>query len=476
MAIDLSLKLKQSQQLIITPQLQQAIKLLQLSRMELQDVVSAELLENPVLEESAETPDEQKKEDAPAETPETPKPDAPEQKKDDFDWDSYIESYNSNSSAPAIKAPDDLPPIEATLTKKQTLYDYLEWQLTMLGVPDEFKHTASFFIGNLDKNGYLTTNISDIATKVKKPLEDVERVHRILKTFDPVGVFSRDLQECLLTQCKALELDNNRDLVEMINNHLHNLEKKNYNAISKDLKIPLEKVYDLAKIVMNMEPKPGRAYSGDDTHYITPDVYVKNINGEFIIMLNEDGLPKLKISNFYKNSLQDKSDLKKDTKEYIEDKLKSAVWLIKSIHQRQRTIYRVTESIVKFQNQFFKDGSSHLKPMVLKDVAEDIGMHESTISRVTTSKYVHTDHGIFELKYFFNSGINRMQGEPDIASESVKAKIKTIIDHEDSKKPVSDQKIVELLKRDDIEIARRTVAKYREMMGILSSSKRRKVF
>jgi len=467
MAIDLKLKLTQSQQLIMTPQLQQAIKLLQLSRLELQDVVSTELLENPVLEDQVDSPGETENKDDPPEREEMLNKKATE-KQDDFDWNNYIETYNSNSSAPAIKPPDDLPSIESTLTRQPTLYDHLMWQLTMMGVSRDFKI-------NVNGDGYLTTTLEDISEKLKKPLEEVERVFEILKTFDPPGIFARDLKECLLIQAKLLKITSNENLIKVINTHLHNLEKKNYNAISRDLKIPLESVYEIIKIIMNMEPKPGRAYSGEEIHYITPDVYIKNIAGEFVIMLNEDGLPRLKISNFYKHALQGK-ETPDVTKEYIQQKFKSAVWLIKSIHQRQRTIYRATEAIVKFQKDFFKYGIGHLKPMVLKDVAEEIGMHESTISRVTTNKYLHSDHGLFELKYFFNSGIGRMHGDNDIASESVKAKLKQIIENEDEQRPVSDQKIVELLKRDNIEIARRTVAKYREMMGILSSSKRRKVF
>ena len=475
MAIDLKLKLTQTQQLIMTPQLQQAIKLLQLSRLELQDVISTEILENPVIEESVEVlGDAKSKEEKTEQEKQVIADQAVKEKENDFDWNNYIESYNSSSSAPAMKPPDDMPSIEASLSKQPTLFDHLMWQLSMMGVQREFKIIAESFIGNINGDGYLTSTVEDIAEKLQMPLEEVEKVFNILQTFDPPGVFSRDLKECLLIQAKLLNIDDH-NLITVINDHLHDLEKKNYNIISKALKIPVEAVYDIVKIIMALEPKPGRAYNGEEIHYITPDVYVKKIADEYVILLNEDGLPKLKISNFYKNALQEKGTSSM-TKEYIQEKLKSAVWLIKSIHQRQRTIYKTTESIVKFQKDFFDHGTNYLKPMVLKTVADDIGMHESTISRVTTNKYVHTDHGLFELKYFFNSGIGRTHGDQDIASESVKSKIKNLIDNEDPKKPVSDQKLVELLKRDNIDIARRTVAKYRELLGILSSSKRRKLF
>ncbi|MEZ4750014.1 MAG: RNA polymerase factor sigma-54, partial [Bdellovibrionota bacterium] len=263
-------------------------------------------------------------------------------------------------------------------------------------------------------------------------------------------------------------------LERIVENHLSDLEKKNYAAITKALGITMEEVVERVKVIQELEPKPGRAFGSSNAHYIIPDIYVAKRNGEYVVMLNEDGLPKLKVSNFYK-TLLDKNSAKADTKEYIRGKLRSAVWLIRSIHQRQRTIFKVTESIVKQQYDFFEKGIAHLKPMVLRDVANDIGMHESTISRVTTAKYVHTPRGIFELKFFFNSGINRVQGAA-VASESVKEKVKAIIAKEDQARPFSDQKIAEMLLKENIDIARRTVAKYREMLGILPSSKRKKIF
>jgi RNA polymerase sigma-54 factor len=241
--------------------------------------------------------------------------------------------------------------------------------------------------------------------------------------------------------------------------------------MAADLGQPLEEVYEAVKGIASLVPKPGYAYSEDEPVYITPDVYVYKIGDQYFVVSNDDGLPKLKISNFYRTALSGSTQ----ERQYVQDKLRSAQWLIRSIQQRQRTIIRVTESIIKFQREFFDFGINHLKPLILRDVAEDIQMHESTISRVTTNKYVHTPQGIFELKFFFNSGINRTDGE-DIASESVKLKIKEIVDKEDEKKPISDQKIVELLRGQNIDIARRTVAKYREQLGILSSSKRKQVF
>jgi RNA polymerase sigma-54 factor len=302
---------------------------------------------------------------------------------------------------------------------------------------------------------------------------DLEEVLPFVQEFDPPGVGARDIKECLLIQAKQLQEDTH-DLVFLINNHLKDLEKKNFDGIAKAMNRDLEDIIEMSKIIYDMEPKPGRIFAAQDTHYVTPDVYVYPVGEEYVVSLNEDGLPRLRISNFYKNVLKS-TDASKVTQEYIQDKLKAAVWLIKAIHQRQRTIYKVTESIVKHQRDFFDKGPAFIKPMILRDIANDIGMHESTISRVTTNKYVHTPRGIFELKYFFNSGINRSNGEA-LASESVKLKIKEMIDKEEPKSPLSDQKIVEILKKEGIEIARRTVAKYRDVLGILPSSKRKKFF
>jgi RNA polymerase sigma-54 factor len=291
-----------------------------------------------------------------------------------------------------------------------------------------------------------------------------------IQDFDPVGVGARTLQECLLIQARHIGADDDI-VVAMIERHLPNLEKKNYPAIAKDLHEPIEEIVEAAKVIASFNPKPGRLYSDEEPHYITPDVYIHKVGDKYFVVPNDDGLPKLKISSFYRTAMSGSPQ----AREYIQDKLRSAQWLIRSIQQRQRTIVKVTESIIKFQRDFFDKGIAFLRPLILRDVAEDISMHESTISRVTTNKYVHTPQGIFELKFFFNSGISRTDGD-EIASESVKSKIKEIVGKEDPKHPFSDQRLVELLKDQNIDSARRTVAKYREQLGILSSSKRRQLF
>lgn len=499
MALEIKQSLKLSQQLVMTPQLQQAIKLLQLNRLELAEVVNQELMENPLLEEVAETVDNPEgTESLERAASSDPTVDAPTSEvttgdeftikkdqqekllsgKEEFDWEAYVEDVNNNTSnMPSQRMnTEDLPSFENILTKTTTLVDHLAWQLSLSQLTDEERKLGELILGNINDDGYLLVQVEDIATEAKMDPEDAGEILKMMQRFDPVGVCSRTLQECLMTQAEFLKPRN--ELVEkMIQNHLPDLERKNYQNIVRSLGVSMEEVIVATKIILEFEPKPGRSFmSSDNTQYITPDIYVYKVGGEFVITLNEDGMPKLRVSSYYKNVLSSAKQDGNVTKEYIQDKLRSAVWLIRSIHNRQKTIYKVTESIVKHQRDFFEKGVGFLKPMILKDVAADIGMHESTVSRVTTNKFVHTPVGIFELKYFFNSSISSADGGADVASEAVKEKIRQMVSKEDATKPLSDQRIVELLRAENIDIARRTVAKYRDMLGILSSSKRKKVF
>lgn len=477
-----------SQNLVITPQLQQAIKLLQMSRLELETQVRNELEENPILEEAeilkeedfqrtkeAETQTASENAEAPVDATASENVQDP-QKQDEFEWESYLETQHK-APREASSGQEEIMNYENIISSTQTLHEHIYWQVKMAGFSENESLAADAIIAHIDDDGYLKVPLEQIAEEEKIDIGDLEDALSLIHEFDPPGVGARDLKECLLIQAKLLEEDTN-DLVSLINNHLKDLEKKNYEAIAKGLNRSMEEVIEICKIIYAMEPKPGRGYSGNDTHYVTPDVYVYKVGDDYVVSLNEDGLPKLKISNFYKNMLKGGANPTGDQKasEYIQEKLKSAVWLIKSIHQRQRTIYKVTESIVKHQRDFFEKGASALKPMVLRDIANDIGMHESTVSRVTTAKYVHTPQGIYELKYFFNSGISSSDGGEELASESVKLKLKEIVSKEDPKKPLSDQKLVELLRKEGIDIARRTVAKYRDVLKILPSSQRKKYF
>jgi RNA polymerase sigma-54 factor len=476
MAIELRQQLKLTQQLIMTPQLQMAIKLLQLSRLELMDAIRQEIEENPTLEEFQEAVPKEQVEQDPQEqvevTEKTKEVTFEEKIPGDIDWSNYIDEYNAPGRIRFETEDREAPQYEAFISHKESLSDHLLWQLLMSSPTPEEKRIGSLIIGNLDKDGYLKTSTEELAGQAGVEPDDIEEVLFLLQSFDPTGVCARDLTECLMLQCRALKLENTL-VPDIIENHLGHLENKNYKAICRALKVSIEEIIAAVNIIISMEPKPGRQFSEDEPQYITPDIYVYKTEDDFVIMINDDGLPKLRVNSFYKQAILREKAIEGNARDYIQDKLRSAAWLIRSIHQRQKTIYKVMESILKYQRDFFEKGIAHLKPMVLRDVAEDIGMHESTISRVTTNKYAYTPQGIFELKYFFNSSIKRVYGEA-IASASVQEKIKRLIESENPRKPYSDSKMAEILKAENIDIARRTVAKYREMMGVLPSNKRKR--
>jgi RNA polymerase sigma-54 factor len=541
-AIELKLQLKMSQQLVMTPQLQQAIKLLQLNRLELVNVVRDELNENPVLEEfegdddptpgeiADMTPGEERGEAeasgdadpaaaeleglpddfvksldgttpepgadaaAPAETPEGPGATADtaevsptaeaeaaasdaeasnEEKIADIEWENYMDANPQTGLATSNREDEQQRVLEATLTRRPTLAEHLEWQLQLSVFTDAEREAARWIIGNLDDDGYLQASVEDVSRQSGVDIEEVESALGLVQKLDPTGVAARDLRECLTLQLDALEVKNalvNR----IVRDHFDLLTKRDFRGLTRSLGVAIEDVAEACKFIQGLEPRPGRAFSGDDPIYITPDIYVYKVGDEFHILLNEDGLPKLRVNRMYKDVVAKDGLASKDEKDYVHDKLRSAIWLIRSIHQRQRTIYRVMESIIRYQREFFERGINYLRPLNLRDVADDIEMHESTVSRVTTNKYVHTPQGIFELKYFFNSSIATVGGNA-VASESVKEKIRKIIANEDTRRPLSDQRIAEMLKSADIDIARRTVTKYREAMNVLSSTKRRQV-
>jgi RNA polymerase sigma-54 factor len=477
MALELRQQLKLTQQLIMTPQLQMAIKLLQLSRLELLDQIHQELEENPALEEVQETqPEDQNAEPAEkteATSTENQEVTIDEKLPDDIDWSNYIDEYNSVGRTSFETENRDAPRYEAFISKKESLNDHLIWQLAMSFPPEYEQELASLIIGNLNKDGYLDVPLEDLATVSGASPEQVQDALELVQSFDPVGVAARDLGECLIIQARHLGIDTPL-ITAIIENHMNHLENKNYKAISRALKVKFNEVVEAVNVIRSLEPRPGREFSDETPQYIVPDIYVYKVDDDFVIMLNDDGMPKLRVNSLYKKSLSKKEKLPGDAESYIQEKMRSAAWLIKSIHQRQKTIYKVMDSILRYQRAFFDKGIAHLKPMVLRDVAQDIEMHESTISRVTTNKYAYTPQGIFELKYFFNSSIRKSHGG-EIASASVQQKIKDIIANENPQKPYSDDKIAKLLKEANIRIARRTVAKYREILGVLPSNKRKQI-
>ena len=473
MALEIRQNLKLSQQPIMTPQLQQAIKLLQLSRMELMDLIRQEEEENPILEEIAEPvgevePMESNYEVAPPSLEIKKEKDKEEPALPEMEW-----SEPSWGGGRESDDDDDRPTFENFLTKKASLCDHLLWQLRLNPFTEEEREAGTLIIGNLNDDGLLQSSPEEIAAQSGFDLETVLRAVQKIQAFDPPGVGARDLKECLLLQAQQL-YPKEELLARIIRDHLEQLARRNYQAVAREVGAPLEEVVRNTRLIGELDPRPGRRFSDENTPYITPDVYVFKVGDDYVVMLNEEGLPKLRINSYYRDILREQSHSSGGAKDYINEKIRSAIWLIKSIHQRQRTIYRVTKSIVKFQREFLDKGVAYLKPMVLKDVAMDVDMHESTISRVTSNKYVHTPQGILELGYFFKSSINTSRGE-NVSSESVKEKIRLILAQEDPQKPYSDQELVEILKKQDILIARRTVTKYREMLGVLPSTQRKQI-
>ncbi|MCA9649027.1 MAG: RNA polymerase factor sigma-54, partial [Myxococcales bacterium] len=446
MALNMRQELRMSQQLVMTPQLQQAIKLLQLSRIELQDLVRGELLENPLLDESQELGSggdepvssvemqdslEMNRAEANSDARVSEQQEAQSElkvddgPKDNFDWEAYLENNAyAPSTGPGVRVDnDEMPSLEATASRPETLAEHLEWQVRLTNFSPVEEEIAEYIIQNLSSAGYLRdVTVPAIARRSGYSVMRVEEVLRRIQNLDPVSVSARNLAEALWIQVNHPDAPIEDPLVRgIVAKHLDKLERNAYPAIARDMDESLEEVYEAAKIIMTLEPRPARAYASEEPHYIVPDVYIQKIGDEYVVTLNDDGLPKLKISGFYRGAIGQS----REAKEYITERLRSAQWLIRSIQQRQRTILKVAKSILKFQQEFFDKGVEFLRPLILKDVAEDIQMHESTVSRVTTNKYVHTPQGIFELKYFFNAGISRSNGE-ELASEAVKTKIKQL--------------------------------------------------
>ena len=480
MALELRQQLKLAQQLVMTPQLQQAIGLLQLSRLELLEKVQQELLENPFLEEA----DTDMELDTTLESVQDFREDVDSDDNNydlevakNADWEDYLGDLSSTSrqvQVREVELPDEEGmSLEARYAVKPSLASHLLWQLRLSNFSDTEKDIGEYIIGNLNSMGYLEATDEEIAEMAGVDIAAVQKVSRKIRRFDPVGVASHTPQECLLTQIEVLGYDRDPVLVEMVSDHLEDLENRRYKPLLRKFRLNLDDLQEYTNLIATLDPMPGASFGGDEPFYVSPDVFVYKYEGEFVIILNDDDLPQLHVSAAYDFCLGGASD--KD-KEYLNEKKRAAEWLIKSLHQRQGTLYKVMESIVGFQREFFEEGVSKLKPLILKDVADDIGMHESTVSRITTNKFVATPHGTFELKFFFNSALGLDDGSL-VGSESVKALIKKMISEEDSKNPLSDERLGEILKEQlKVNIARRTVAKYRMAMDIESSSKRRKVF
>ena len=477
MALESRLELRLSQKLILTPQLQQAIKLLQLPHLELSEFLSQELIENPFLEESVEEiPVEEltQEEKESVEIEEAQEDaEAPLEKLMNFTVDEYFEERGYDGKDLGYFNPGTVSPpsFEQFLTRGPDLYDHLLWQLRFSNEPESIRKIGEVIIGNIDENGYLRASIEEIIDGTKTQRETVEKALNLIQGFDPIGVGARNVMECLLLQLKALNLGGT--LVEkIIINNMDELEKRRYPQIAQQYNLPLKDIMSAVKIIEGLEPKPGRNFSNYNTNYVVPDVFLVKIADGYQIILNDEGLPRLRVSSFYKKLIQQNNAFSKEDKQFLVEKLRSAVGLLKSLDQRDRTIYRVTESLLSLQKEFFDKGIKYLKPLTLRDVASVLNLHESTISRVTSSKYLSCEHGTFCFRFLFSSALQSGMGS--VSSTSVKDIIKKIVIEEDSQKPLSDQNIGEMLKKNGIIIARRTVAKYREEMGIPSQTHRRK--
>ena len=488
MALEMRQQLKLSQQLIMTPQLQQAIRLLQLSHLELLETVQNELLENPFLEEDA-SPSSSESENDPPDL-ESGSADGPSDEEEFFqskeetgsetdltrnaDWEDYLGDFASTTKQSQIREtelPEDSPSFETRLSTKPSLDGHLAWQLHLSDLTEKQMEIGETIIGNLDSAGYLQASVEEIAQQTCSATKEVEAVLFRIQRFDPVGVAARSPQECLLIQLELLGIQD-PIMIDLVRNHLEDLEKKRYKPLIKKYKISMDDLSDLLDRLQALDPLPGASYGNEEPSYVSPDIFVHKLGDEFMVLLNEEGLPHLKVSDLYSEQLSNPNQ--KDM-EYLQEKKRSAEWLIKSLYQRQRTLYKVTESIVRHQRGFFEKGAIALKPLILKEIAEDVEMHESTISRITTNKYVATPHGVYLLKFFFDSALTLNNGA-QVGSESVKVLIKQLITEEDQKEPLSDDAISELLKEKlKVNIARRTVAKYRTALGLDSSSKRRAV-
>lgn len=459
MKLGYNLALEQVQKLIMTPELRQAIQLLQFNCQELNEYIKKEIEENPMLEPINLEIEYENIEDY-------------HSKKDEIDWKEFIERYDDISYKPEVEKNEKEYNYENFISASSSLKEYLLFQLNVLKLDAIDYIIGRTIIENIDDNGYLMVSVEKLSKEIGVNCKRVENVLSIIQTFDPCGVGARNLKECLLIQVKERKVKNPH-VEQIIKNYLDDIAHNRLSKIAKELDIDEKEVQEIYDYIKTLEPKPGRLYEDGsaDVKYIIPDAIIEYIDGEYVIILNDVTAPRLNINKFYREMLRKEMDI--EASEFLKEKLSSAMWLIRSIEQRRMTIYNVVKSILKHQREFFENGEKALKPLTLKEVADDINMHESTVSRATNGKYIQTPRGLYELKYFFSSGLSTKEGE-DISSTSIKAMIKEIIEDEDPKKPLSDQKISNMLRDKGIKISRRTVAKYRDEMGIPSSTMRKR--
>ena len=475
MAIQQKLHARLVQKLILTPSLQQAIKLLPMSTLELAELLNQEMVENPMLEEvptEEATPEQQQTQEREAE-PE--KPATERETWDDQDYEYFFGEYLDEGYRPRQpQEVKELPPIENTLSSRSSLADHLMWQLNLQTSDETMREVGAAIVGNIDDDGYLVASVHEIAALGDWDVTVVERALEHVQTFDPIGVGARDLQECLLLQIRHLGLANT-PAEALVRDHLRLLQNHRIPELARALNLEPEEIKAHIDLIKHLDPKPGSRYSPAESQYVIPDVYIVKTDDGYKAVLNEDGLPQLRISPVYRRLLDKGGEASDETRAYVKDKFRSALWLLKSVDQRQKTILKVATSIINFQRAFLDHGIEHLRPLVLRDVASDIGMHESTVSRVVNNKYMHTPQGVYEMKYFFHSGINSSYGE-SVSSVTIKQRIRKIIESEDQRRPFSDSKIMNILQKEGLVLARRTIAKYREELRIPTSNQRKVLY
>lgn len=456
MTMDFNLSLNLEQKLVMTQQMQLSVKLLQMSTFDLQEYVEKELQENPVLDSDYEKENKDKSKDNEINYKELIK---------NRSFDSY-KSSNYESNGEEKESPLNF------IAKQKSLKEYLMIEISDCEIKNDVKAICNYIVENLDSKGYLDNTVMDLAKELNVSPERIEHALSVVQSLDPSGIGARDLKECLKIQLIKKNISSPK-LFILIDEYLEELSENKYSVISKKMGIDIKKAQAYGDLIKTLEPKPSRGfYTGEEIKYITPDAYIKKNGDEYIIIMNEDVIPRLTINNIYKQIITNEND--KDAVEYVKDKINSAMFLIKSIEHRKSTIYRVIEKVVQNQKAYFDKGRDYLKPMILKDIADEINMHESTVSRAIKDKYIYTNNGTIRIKDLFTTGLASFDDKEDVSVNIIKKEIKDLINLEDTFKPLSDQAICNILNDMGRNICRRTVAKYREELNLKSSTKRRR--
>ncbi len=450
--------------------------MLPLSIVELSDMLNREIVENPMLEETPLEGDQASEADQSVEKTTEPAESVNQSVDswDDSDYEYFFGDYLDDGSRPNIpREVKDLPPIENIVSTATSLSDHLNWQVLSSTEDDTVRSIALAIIGNLDSDGYLGASVEELASMGDWSTGAVEEALKIVQDFDPAGVGARDLQECMLLQLRQLRLQD--PLTErIVAEHLDLLERHKEQELSKRLGLSVAEIKHHIHVIQQLDPKPGSRYNPRESQYVVPDIYIVKIDDEYKAVLNEEGVPQLRISAEYRHLLGRKDENNQDTRTYVKERFRSALWLIKSVEQRRKTIQKVANSIIQFQRDFLDYGISRLRPLVLREVANDISMHESTVSRVVNNKYMHTPQGVFEMRFLFQSGFNNSFGN-SVSSAVIKQRIQQIIEKEDDRKPLSDSKLLTIFQEEGLVLARRTIAKYREELRIPGSTQRKVV-